>query len=138
MASTSKLKDIDELSFGNTKAERESEIAVKLTKITQYLSLIKHEYHGQTTDVLKHLNADDICCAKERIEKGKSSIETALTNMMSDCEHMLKLTRKKTVTKHTDSATTAQQNYVAKLEACKARADGVEVKKKDHSHKSKM
>ena len=138
MASTSKLKDIDELSFGNTKAERESEIAVKLTKITQYLSLIKHEYHGQTTDVLKHLNADDICCAKERIEKGKSSIETALTNMMSDCEHMLKLTRKKTVTKHTDSATTAQQNYVAKLEACKARADGVEVKKKDHSHLGKI
>ncbi len=108
------IKDLDELVYGTSEAEKISHLAVLILK------------HGQRLQTLQ--DVCDICfdSLPPKFEKHMTEITEGFGNLIEECDTMLKLTDKKTATQFADTCIRRQKQGEQKLEKAASLAKGEE------------
>jgi hypothetical protein len=106
------IKDLDELAYGKSEAEKISHLAVLILK------------HGHRLQTLQ--NVCDICfdSLPPKFEKHVTEIAEGFANLMEECDLMLTLTDKKTAIQFADTCIRRQKEGEQKLERAASLARG--------------
>ena len=99
--------DLDDITFGSTKAERENEIAIRLLKLGQNIKI--------HLDACVSLHQKIIGYIPKAYEKYLNWITESHYHFENECDELLKLTGHKTTTKYTDSVLRKGRNREKKL-----------------------